>query len=154
MFSIEFMDQSSPHASDHDIMGEITIGDFKEKIILPLGYWSKQDYYRQWATALTNLIDSKFNGRTALLTQMHDPKTANFIRCWPLHREGESVYIQECILFMDQLPEPFNPNHIENYIASREAVNEDGDEISEWSISIDELKEWLVKLQAKIEKKS
>jgi hypothetical protein len=39
---------------------------------------------------------------------MRDPSVANFIVWWPMYRVDETVFIQNQLLFLDQLASSFN----------------------------------------------
>ncbi len=63
---------------------------------------------------------------------------------WIMYREGDDVYVQNRLLFMDNLSSPFLEENLYSYIKSRETVNEDGCEIiSEWQTNISEIQKWL-----------
>jgi hypothetical protein len=40
------------------------------------------------------------------MTSMTDPRTSNFLVYWPMYREGEDVYIQNAIIFLDEIAGP------------------------------------------------
>jgi len=74
---------------------------------------------------------------------MSDPKVTNFVRVWPLYRIGEVVYVQNRILFLDQIGDQFDPAAPWGGLGPRTTVNEDGDQISEWSIISADIEEFL-----------
>jgi hypothetical protein len=55
------------------------------------------------------------------------------------------VFIQNHILFFDQLQSPFDERNPFSSVRGRQTINEDGNRISEWSIPIDELEKFLIK---------
>lgn len=117
---------------------KIVIGDFEETIISPLSYWSVDDYTRHWKDQLTKFVRDGQN-KTFLITEMQNLETANFIRWWVAYREEDSIYFQEQLFFIDELECKFSIENALSFIGDRQTVNEDGDEISEWEISICEL---------------
>lgn len=117
---------------------KIVVGDFVETILSPLSFWSVDDYVYHWREQLTKFIQSD-QDKTFLITEMHNPETANFIRWWVVYREEDSVYFQEQLIFLDELEGKFSIEDAASFINDRQTVNEDGDEISEWEINFYEL---------------
>lgn len=95
-------------------LGQIKIGNFQERILIPTEYWSPADYRQQWIEAVDQI--SKTGDATALITEMYDPSDANFIKCWPIYKEGNTIHIQNRILFLDQLPDQFDLRKLGAYI--------------------------------------
>jgi hypothetical protein len=121
--------------------GLITIGSFQERFIASLDYWNAADYARHWKQAIRRII--QFSPSSCLITSMYDPVTANYVYWWTMYRINRTVFIQNQIFFLDKLSTPFNPNNPFTSIPERETVNEDGDEISEWSTTVEELEAFL-----------
>lgn len=123
------------------LVGKIVLGDFSEDFHASLSYWKRSDYERQWADALKCLI----NGcdKAALITSMYDPAEANFIFWWPMYSEGGKVFVQNSILFMEDMTEPFNEKQICDYVPDRVCVNEEGYRISEWVLELNDLQVFL-----------
>jgi hypothetical protein len=80
------------------------------------------------------------NSTSCLISSITDPGTANFIFCWPIYRDGEDVYVQSSIIFLDGLEEQFNPQEPWRYVEVRSLVDEDGNQISEWSTTISQVR--------------
>lgn len=132
-FDIRFI--QAPNDEDPKLAwGEIQIGAFSERFRSDVSYWGTERYERQWLDAVSNLL--RGHDRTALLTSLVNPETANFVRFWTLHRVGDAIAVQEQICFMDSLHEPFDPESVERFVPPRETVTEDGHRISEWSTTI------------------
>lgn len=74
------------------------------------------------------------------MTGMLDPKTANFLIWWPTWRIGDIVYFQNQILFMNLIRAGFNDNALENYIPKRMTMTDKGEKISEWSVSVKDIR--------------
>jgi hypothetical protein len=77
-----------------------------------------------------------------LMTSMTDPRNSNFLVCWPMYREGENVYIQNTIIFLDEIEGDFDPATPWSYVGPRQGIDEDGNKISEWITSFDSLREF------------
>lgn len=80
---------------------------------------------------------------------MYDPNTANYIFLWTLYVEKNIVYIQNQILFLQELNTPFDESCIYNFVSDRETMDEEGHQISEWAIQIDDLKKFLTDCEGK-----
>jgi hypothetical protein len=124
-----------------DAFGSITIGDFRETFTIPLGFWKESDYRRSWRQAF-GVLSANLHSTSCLMTSMTDPENSNFLTCWPMYREGEDVYIQNAIIFLDEIDGAFDPAAPWDYVAPRSGIDEDGNKISEWTTSMDSLREF------------
>lgn len=131
-------------APDHDpaaAVGEIRLGDFAEVFHAPIGYWSERDYEASWVAGLHRVLADE--GISCLVTAMTDPEVTNFVRVWPLYRVDRVVYVQNRILFLEELGGRFDPAAPWDSLDPRSTVSEDGDSISEWSITTADIEEFL-----------
>jgi hypothetical protein len=124
-----------------EAVGRIVIGDFVETFRIPLGFWSESDYRRSWRQAFDALKGDP-NSRSCLLVSMTDPESTNFLTCWPMYRDGDSVYIQNAIIFLDELESDFDIREPWASISPRCAIDEDGNKISEWVVSMDSVRDF------------
>ena len=137
-FSIYFEDIDN---SETIIYGRIKIFDFNERFESDLSYWSKKKYQQHWNESIVRIINGE--DASCLITSMRNPKTANFIFWWLLYRVGEDIFIQNQVLLFDHLKVSFNENNPYIHIEERETVTENGIPISEWKVSIRDLKEFV-----------
>ena len=155
-FSINFLDKTTLLKSAQDDFkevldtddieaAEITIGDFKEVFLSSVDYWHVTEYQKHWAETVEKILNGECD-KTALIVNMHDPKDANYLNCWPLYREGDTIYIHNQLLFISQIKE-FDIANLPEYVDARQTVNQDGDAISEWATSADELQVWAAELR-------
>ncbi len=121
--------------------GRIIIGDFTETFRVPLGFWDESDYRRSWRQAFEVLSANPYS-TSCLMTSMTDPRNSNFLVSWPMYREGEDVYIQNAIIFLDEIAGAFDPAAPWVYVGPRLGIDEDGNKISEWITSMDSLREF------------
>lgn len=147
-FEIRITDKPVPKSWDisgRAAVGYIEIGDFSETIAIPLFDWSKEEYVKQWKSALQEILNGK--SRTALITKFYDPTNSNYVECWPLYRGSDSeVFVHNHLIFLDELNEPFEISKLADYIGEREAdINEEP--ASEWETSTKDLANWLSKLE-------
>jgi hypothetical protein len=134
MFSIKLLPGKAPRTAN----AEIVIGAHKEIAEVPLQYWRRDQYRDQWHGAIERIVSGK--PTACLITGMHDPRTANFLMWWPMWREGEIVYIQNQILFMDDIRASFNESEPHRFIPKRATVTDDGEKISEWSVNVNDIR--------------
>jgi hypothetical protein len=122
-------------------LGRIEIGDFSEHFRIVTSYWDRVAYETQWKTAIRHLLDGATN--SCLIQSMGNPALATYLFWWPMYRlEGDVVAVQNHILFLEELSEPFDPGDPYRFIHARETVDEDGDRISEWQTTLTDLAEF------------
>lgn len=121
--------------------GRITIDDFEELFELPTDYWNFGDYISHWVKELTDVVEGKT--KTALLTTMFYPDQANFFITWPIYRDGDTVYVQNRIIFLEEIEGDFEIEKLSEYVGDRMTIDEDGKKISEWKTDIASIKEFL-----------
>ena len=144
MFAIEL--QSPREAGEEndgsvEASGRIIIGDFTETFRVPLGFWSESDYRRSWRQAF-EVLNADPHSTSCLMTSMTDPRNSNFLVCWPMYRDGKDVYIQNAIIFLDEIEGPFDPAVPWSYVGPRHGIDEDGNKVSEWITPMDSLREF------------
>lgn len=125
-----------------EAVGRITVGEFTETFRMDLSFWSTNDYRRSWRNALQALEDNR-TATSCLISSITDPETTNFVFCWPLYRSEEDVYVQNSVLFLDELDVRFEPEAPWHFVGPRCAIDEDGNRISEWSTGMAELRLFL-----------
>lgn len=81
--------------------------------------------------------------RSALITSVTDPITANFIGWWPMYLVEDVVHVQNQLLFMADLSRPLDPSNPYEMVREHCSVSEDGERISEWEVSVEALALWL-----------
>jgi hypothetical protein len=124
-----FEDVKTPAAS-----GVLIMGDSKEGFVSSLYQWSKQQYETQWKQAVRILLEG--NSKAALIIEYLSPDVASHIEWWAMYREGETVYLQNHLLFYGQLEKPFSIENPFESLRDRKTISQEGQQISEWSVSI------------------
>ncbi len=142
-FSIGFtgFDERDPLVA----IGLIRLGEHREYFGSVLTFWGTDDYKGIWDAGLRRLLGGA--STSCLATSVLEPSSANFVEVWPLYREESSVYVQNCLLFLNQLSHEFDTAAPWESVYPRSVVNEDGQRISEWQISIDDIGEFLERSQ-------
>ena len=138
-FSIAFtgFDDEDPLVA----FGELRLGEHSERFQSVLGFWEPADYRVIWMAGLRRLLSGA--SVSCLATSVLDPAAANFIEVWPLYRQDDDVYVQNHLLLLDELPHKFDPAAPWDSIGPRSVIDEDGQEISEWRITVGEIREFL-----------
>jgi hypothetical protein len=122
-------------------IGEIQLGDDHEFFQSVVTYWTVEDYAASWTTALRRLVAG--TASTCLITSVTDPATTNFVITWPMYRVGYDVYVQNRYLFLEDLDDEFNPDAPWESVEPRSTIDEDGQKISEWSLHLTDIQEFL-----------
>lgn len=138
MFSIMLYDNPSRSGNHKMLLGRIVAGSLDEEFRSAIGYWSADDYRRQWASAIDSIIVG--GSKTALITSMEKkPTMSGALDWWPVFREKRMVYIRSQLLILSRLGRVFGPNDFTEFIGQRAEFDEDGNRISEWSCDIADL---------------
>lgn len=119
------------------IRGEFFLSGCKEEFALPVSYWSRYDYFENWKKMVADGVGSRAN--TAIVTSMRDPKKMNFLFMWAFYFGGENVYVQNKIIFMDEVEGRFDSSRMNSYLGERITHNEDGERISEWVVKLNDV---------------
>ncbi|HSC25055.1 MAG TPA: hypothetical protein VLB80_02460 [Candidatus Babeliales bacterium] len=119
--------------------GEIQINDFRETLYIPLGWWSLDDYKKQWHEGIERL---SYYDRTCFIVAVNNPQKRRFIEWWVLYKIDDKVYVQNQIIISDIYTErigdkPFTLKTCYDFIPERgEPYDEDGNKISEWVVDL------------------
>jgi hypothetical protein len=79
-------------------------------------------------------LASRASHRTISITSITEPAHANFITWWPVYRIGPTVFIQNHLLFLEQLPTNFDVSDPYVHVPERHQFSEEGECVSEWEI--------------------
>ena len=71
-----------------------------------------------------------------LVSSLTDPSNSNFIFMWPMWRKGDIVWVQNHVLFLDEIVGGFEPEQPHLHLPARETVSADGERVSEWTTSV------------------
>jgi hypothetical protein len=123
---------------DRAAVGRITIGEFEENFHASLFEWEKQTYETQWLHSLERFLAGAKS--EVLITFYVNPKDSSNLEWWALYRgEGDTVHVQNQLLFYNQLDREFSVAEASSFLSDRRTVSEDGDPISEWHIALGDL---------------
>jgi len=139
-FAIRFIGQKA----DEGEYGEITLGDFSEHFIAPTDYWGMRAYEKQWREAVRRVVDSDSDIDSMLIISMPNLSEADVIESWPLYKVGSNVFVQNSRIDQELLDEKIDEENLYKIIPPRETISKDtGEPISEWKLSLGDLKDWL-----------
>ncbi len=138
MFDINLSDKLVIIENEPLLSGSINTDSLMESFHASASYWDRGGYLNQWKKALEVLING--GEKSALITGITEPKSANFIRWWILYSQKDDIYLQEHVLFLDSLKENFNEQRFVEFVPERDVETEYGEKISEWKVSIDDIK--------------
>jgi contact-dependent growth inhibition (CDI) system CdiI-like immunity protein len=140
-FAIQVVGRPSSPVFDpaDETAGLIRVGGFRETFPMALGYWSVNEYVASWKRALALLEDSG-DAVACLVASMVDPQKGNFVNCWPLYRNGDTVLVQNAIIFLQELSAAFDPDNPWLSVEPHSVVDEDGNRISEWSVALSDVR--------------
>jgi hypothetical protein len=138
-FDIAF---TGAYDEDELAIGEIQLGSHWETFRADLSYWSTTDYETHWLAALQHLVAGA--EISCLVTSLTDPDQTNFITTWPIYVDGDDVHVQNQLLFLDELDHPFDPAAPWASIDPRVTIDEDGQRISEWNLTLEDIRSFLV----------
>ncbi|NHX02168.1 hypothetical protein [Pseudomonas koreensis] len=148
-FEILLEKEPSEHFGVQALRGLIRLGDQEESFFAPISFWGRQEYLSSWYSSLSRGLERRQH--SVLVTSMLDPELANFLMVWVLYFVGESVHIQNNVVFLDDVVLGFNGDDVNTYVGEREVVNEDGDKISEWVVPLSEVLSFKEKLKREVD---
>jgi len=103
-FSIEIVNRTPKLIYDiPSCIGQITIGSFSEKFVVPLSWWSIEDYESQWAEGIKR-IEQGYS--SCLVTAMTNPGNP-MINWWLLYKEDNKIVIRNQMLFGNEWKKKF-----------------------------------------------
>lgn len=122
------------------VYGSIQIGEFNETFVTSLAEWPPERYQLQWREAAQRLV--KGAAKSAFVTSFLPPNKWLYFVWWPCYRIDENVYIQNQLRFDEQIPS-FAVEHLYDYIDDRKTVTDDGEQISEWELPLESLRDYV-----------
>ena len=145
-FAIKFTDDPLEYLGDDatvpSAVGRIVLGDWQEEFVSSLYEWDQDAYRTQWLSALQALLSGE--RAAALITEYLSPDVSSHLVWWKLYRgSADTVYVQNQLLFYDGAGRGFSVTDAASYLGQRRTHGEDGDAISEWQVSLQEIASFL-----------
>lgn len=145
MFDIAFCSdhpRDSGHTEEpHISHGVIRLNEFNEIFECSLEYWDKNEYRSQWYKGICRAVDKRSD--SCLITSITNPATANFLVWWPMYVVDSRVVFRNQLYFLEGPNNGFDVEHPYRFLMPRKPYSEDGEKVSEWSVSMDDLKAWI-----------
>jgi len=141
MFLIEFITGQQVEFDELAQRGRITLGDFSEVFISPLTFWATEAYHHQWIEAAKRLVAGY--GRACFVTAMRESLIDGPVFLWSAYRSGDTVYLQHRLLLGEMVKGTFDPLNLCEQVGERTTIAEDGEQISEWQVSISDIEYFL-----------
>lgn len=129
-------------------IGRITIGDFTEQFSMPLDSWTLDEYKKQWDAGIARIKTGEIS---CLVTAVQTIATNPLVILWPLYPVGSTIFVHNQLLIpptVEHIAIPLKKFTAENcyqFINPRlvndaqEAVGDEGELVSEWSIDLNEV---------------
>ncbi|MFY1678346.1 hypothetical protein [Streptomyces sp. WMMC905] len=108
---------------------------------MDLSFWSVDGYCRSWESALRE-IERSSKATSCLISSITDPVASNFISCWPIYRDGDAIQVQNSLIILDDLDEPFDPQEPWRHVGPHREIDEDGNRISQWVTSMSKVRQF------------
>jgi len=141
MFNIEFSRSPRNEFGELAARGRITLGDFSEEFVSPLGFWTADDYQRQWHEAAERVLNG--GAPSCFVAAMRESPLDGVIFLWPAYKDGEAVYIQHKLLLPEIVKGSFDPSNPYAQVDERRVLSEEDEQISEWQVSIGDIARFL-----------
>ena len=142
-FDIGFTDclESDTSSNTTFRQGRIRIGHFSESFVSALTFWTDSQYLEHWHDAVRRVT---YTGQdSCLITSIADPLRSEMLFWWPMYREGDQVIIQNGLLFFSELERSFDPTNPFETVPERVMLNEDGQRVLEWVVTVQDLEDFL-----------
>jgi len=132
-------------------LGKITIGNFTEKFLMSLDTWTVEEYKQQWKEGIERIRTHHTSCLVATIQNLEIGYP--LIILWTLYKENNTVFVRNQILNIEIAKElnlpinisDFNIKTCYQFINPRItdenglSIDEDGNEISEWSVPLSEI---------------
>lgn len=142
MFEITFLHPPESSVSAYETQGRIVAGELDELFLSPIDYWREGDYVASWVAELTRMIDGS---RTAvLLTHADDVGRDTTLRGFVCYRFAQEIRIQEALFETANSQGEYDLNRPCTLALEYQCNSDDGQEISEWRVSIEEIERFLL----------
>jgi len=140
MFDIEFISDDPIFAAEEGwsgLWGRIWLGDIGERFVAPLVEWHRSDYEAQWIAGAQRLIDGE--SKSAFVVEAGR-------LLWTAWREDLDIHIQQRLLLDEHCSSTWTASAADlpyDLIGPRESLTEDGSSISEWAVTLNDLREFV-----------
>jgi hypothetical protein len=142
MFSISFLDIPTEYpyddASTKAARGRIVLGNFAEEFLANLHEWTQPEYREHWNRSILSMLEGEKNA--VLIMSFNLPAVASHLEWWALYRVEERIFVQNQLILFDDLKSEFDVNRAVESLRDHRLQTDEGVRISEWSVSMDDLR--------------
>jgi len=135
-FDIYFADAAG-ELTGRERQGLLKLGTFVEHLLIPVGYWSEENYVEHWQLSVQDVV----NGLEPayLITAIQNPSAREAVELWVMQRDDHLV------VFENHLVPPGNRPADDNFAALIEKPTNVGtcNTPSQWHVSLDSLRAYL-----------
>src|SRR5512143_1500564 len=135
MFRLALIPVLESHDDATFFRGTITLGDHSEEFLAAAWLWDAAKYEHQWRTAARELVT--LTDRSAFVTSFIHPDAHHNV-IWPAWRVGRLVYVQNQLMRHPQTG-VLDTDHIHRFVGERRTTTEDGQALSEWIVTLDDV---------------
>lgn len=146
-FDIRFLDERGTDEGVAYRYLRLQLGSFAEEMCADLVEWREADYEEQWLRELVAIASTR--EKAALITSITNPQQACQVWTWPMWKDGDEVRFHNRILFMEEVCEGFDPSRVSDFIGEYKSHDEDGNKISEWSVRVDAIRNFVESRQTR-----
>jgi hypothetical protein len=149
-FTICFRNEPNQYLDDDptvpSAIGRIVAGELDEEFVSSLYEWSKETYQSQWLHSLERFLGGE--KKAALITWYINPKKSSNLQWWALYRgEADTVHVQNHLPWYGNFNREFSAAEASSFLHDRMTANEDGIALSEWNVSLQEIKDFFEQLK-------
>lgn len=121
--------------------GQIVIGDYYERLYMPIADWPIERYKQQWKERLERIAK---NDVSCLVATVQHLGLNALVELWALYKEKDTMVLQNKLLTRDMLKETNSPLDLNKltirtcygYVNPlRKTVTRNGNKVLEWKIS-------------------
>jgi hypothetical protein len=145
MFLISFIDGPLEYPDDDPTLpaapGKLQLGHWTEDFLANLFLWKKLEYESHWRNELRSLVAGA--AKVALVVSYNAPGADSNMEIWRVYRDGEWARFQNQLLPYSALPRDFAMSRLNDCIADRRILNDDGQRISEWGVHLRDIETFL-----------
>ena len=149
-FSICFKNEPNQYLDDDptvpSAIGRIVADQLDEEFVSSLYEWNKETYQAQWLHSLKGFLGG--DKKAVLITWYVNPKESSNLQWWALYRgDGDTVHIQNHLPWYCNFDRDFSAAEASSFLHDRTTSDEDGNALSEWNVSVVEIKNFFEQLK-------
>lgn len=138
VFDIAFMPGEPPYEDEEDgwtgLWGRTELeADFRERFVAPIGWWTREDYERQWLEGARRLLQGARESAFVLAAGR---------LWWTAWREGDAVVLQQRLLVGEEMAPAWTAAAGQlpyALVGERRSHTEEVEQVSEWRVPLSDI---------------